>query len=53
MVDQEVGELPYHIHNVGRDERFGVLGLALFAEVEELLDHSTQELILSFNIHAA
>lgn len=52
MVDQEAWELADHVHDVGGDECLRVLGLTLLAKIEELFDHSTEELVLLFDGHA-
>ena len=53
VVDKESGELADNVHDVGCDERLRVLCLTLLAQVEELFDHGTQELVLLLDRHAA
>jgi len=53
VVDEEVGELAHHVHDVGGDECLRVFCRALLAKVKQLLDHRAEKLVLFLNVHAA
>ena len=51
MVDQEVGELADHVHDVGRDDGLVVLSLLLLAQPQQLLDEGDKEALFVFPVH--